>query len=205
MGVPIWGEAPALRQHAANPSSDGVMMRSKLSPALPLLFASLVAGCSGVGTSMTRVGRMGQNQGFEIPAPEQTVQQAAADVLNGHGYNVTVKPDPENGAEGAGLIVIGQKETSYTGAAVEGASTGPSPQMNTRDLVDVYLSKKWQMGSDVAKPGVTLVQVVGGSYLRKDAGSNEVETPMDGPAADLLRDEIERRVTAIQADKAAVN
>jgi hypothetical protein len=165
--------------------------------------AGLVAGCSGIGTSMTRMGRMGKNRGYEMAVGEHTVQQAAIAVLTARGYEVSVKPDPESGAEGAGLIVIGERKTQYSGAAVQGSMADVPTQMNTRDLVDVYLSKKWQMDNDLAAPNTTLVDIVGGSYLSKAPSVDENETPLTDAQISLLRDDIERHATAIQADKAA--
>lgn len=179
------------------------MAISKPHPALLTVLILIASGCSSVGTSMTQIGRVGKNRGYEIQAGELTVQQAAIAVLTVHGYDVSVKADPENGAEGAGVIVIGQRKVDYKGAPVEGTMAGESAQLDTRDLVDVYLSKKWQMGSDVAAPGITLIDIVGGNYVRKDAGADEVETPITAESIALLRDEIERRVNAIRADKAA--
>ncbi len=46
-----------------------------------LVLAALIAGCSGMGTTLDKVGRMGQNKGYEIAAELPTVQQAALDVL----------------------------------------------------------------------------------------------------------------------------
>jgi hypothetical protein len=174
---------------------------------LPALFllAALAAGCSGMGTTMTRVGRMGQNKGYEIGSEMPLVQQASLDVLKARGYETSVKADPENGAEGAGQIVIGQRVVKYSAAAGAVAPASEAPkEMNTRDLVNVYLSKKWQMGSNVAAPGITLVDIVGGSYLRKTAGGTEVETPLTDAYIALMRDEIERNVSAARAVKALV-
>jgi len=160
---------------------------------LPLL-AVLTAGCSGMGTRMTKVGRMGQNRGYEIAAEQPAVQRATLLVLQARGYETSTKPDPENGAEGAGVIVIGQKTAKYS-AEPGGAETAPA-QMDTRELVNVYLSKKWQLSSSQAAPNITLVDIVGGSYLRKAPSVDEVETPLTKPFMALLRDDIERRVQA---------
>jgi hypothetical protein len=170
---------------------------------LPLV-AGLLAACSGMGTTMTKVGRLGQNKGYEVAAEMSAVQQAAVDVLKARGYDVSIKLDPENGAEGAGLIVIGQRIVKYSAApgAVPAASEAPK-QMDTRDLVDVYLSKKWQMSSNLGVPNITLVDIVGGAYLRMAPGGAEAETPQTPAYIALLRDEIERGVTAGRAVKAA--
>jgi hypothetical protein len=159
-----------------------------------LLLAGLTAGCSGMHTAMTKVGRMGQNQGYEVSANLLVVQQATLEVLKAHGYETSVKADPESGAEAAGVIVIGQSSTKYdakpsaTGIAVE-----TSKQMAVRDLVDIYLSKKWQLGSDKAAPDLTLVDIAGGSYLRKSPAADEVKTPLTKEFITLLRGEIERK------------
>ncbi|HXC64312.1 MAG TPA: hypothetical protein VNZ67_08135 [bacterium] len=161
-----------------------------------LLIAAFGAGCSGMGTSMSRVGRMGQNKGYEIPADMPVVQSSAMAVLKTRGYEVSVKPDPDSGAENAGQVVIGQRITNYA-AVPGGTASGVSApaQMGTRDLVNVYLSKKWQMGNDRAAINVTLVNIVGGSYLRKSAGGTEVETELTSAAIEELRDQIERSVS----------
>jgi hypothetical protein len=147
--------------------------------------------------------RTDKNSGYEMADRESTVEQAATEVLTAQGYAVTVKADPANGPEGAGLIVIGQRKVDYSGAPAQGTMVDQPAQMTTRDLVDVYLSKKWQMGSDLAVPGVTLVDIVGGSYLSKAPSPDEVETPLTNDAIAALRDNIERHATAIRADKAA--
>jgi hypothetical protein len=69
--------------------------------------------------------------------------------------------------------------------------------------VDVYLSKKWQMDSDLAAPNTTLVDIVGGSYLSKAPSVDENETPLTDAQISLLRDDIERHAVSIQADRAA--
>ena len=168
-----------------------------------LLLAALCAGCSGMGTSLSRVGRMNQNKGYEVPADLPVVQKSSTQVLAARGYEVSVKPDPESSAEGAGQIVIGQRVTNYA-AVPGGTASGVSApaQMGTRDLVDIYLSKKWQMGDDRAAINVTLVNIVGGSYLKKAAGA-EVETPLSPAFIEQLRDEIERSVSASRLAKPA--
>jgi hypothetical protein len=161
-----------------------------------LLIAAFGAGCSGMGTSMSRVGRMGQNKGYEIPADLPVVETSAMDVLKTRGYDVSVKADPDSGAENAGQVVIGQRITNYNSVPGGTASGVSAPaQMGTRDLVDVYLSKKWQMGDDRAAINVTLVNIVGGSYLRKSAGGVEVETELSKASIEELRDQIERSVS----------
>jgi len=170
---------------------------------LVLLGACLLSGCSGMGTTMSRVGRMGSNQGYEIQAGESTVKDAAEKVLKARGYEVSFKPDPQHGAEGAGLIVIGQRKADYHSVPDPAAPTAPATTMGTRELVDVYLQKKWQMGSDLAAPGITLVDIVGGSYLRRSADADEQETPLTDSFKSLLRDEIVRQAQAMRADKAA--
>jgi hypothetical protein len=172
------------------------MQHSKFYLAPWLLVAAFGAGCSGMGTSMSRVNRMGQNKGYEIPADLPVVETSAMGVLKTRGYDVSVKPDPDSGAENAGQVVIGQRITNYA-AVPGGTASGVSApaQMGTRDLVDVYLSKKWRMGDDQAAINVTLVNIVGGSYLRKSAGGTEVETLLTKEAIEQLRDEIERSVS----------
>lgn len=154
-----------------------------------------LAGCSGMGTTMTKMGRLGQNRGYEMTAELPVVQGAAAEVLKAHGYETSVKADPENGAEGAGQIVIGQRVAKYSATPGSVGSEAPK-QMDTRDLVNVYISKKWQMGSNLAVPKLTLVDIVGSSYLRKAPGGTEEETPLTSAFIALLRDEIERNVAA---------
>jgi hypothetical protein len=172
-----------------------------------LLIAAFGAGCSGMGTSMSRVGRMSQNKGYEIPADLPVVETASMAVLKARGYDVSVKPDPDSGAENAGQVVIGQRITNYAsvpGGTAEGVSA--PAQMGTRDLVNVYLSKKWQMGDDRAAINVTLVNIVGGSYLRKSASGTEVETELTKESVEQLRDEIERSVSdSRRAKPAAMN
>jgi hypothetical protein len=160
---------------------------------LLLLSPLLIAGCSGFGTSMSKMGRLQQNKGYEVDAELPVVQRAAMDVLRTRGYIVSLKPDPDNGAEGAGQIVIGEKSERYTAAAGSG-DTG-TQAMDTRSLVDVYVSKKWQMDSDLGAPNITLVEIVGGKYLRKEPAA-EVETPLGDDFISMLRDEIERAVEA---------
>ena len=162
----------------------------------PLFLIAAFSGCSGMGTSMHRVGRMGQNKGYEIPADMPVVETSAMDVLKTRGYDVSVKADPDSGAENAGQVVIGQRITNYASVPGGTASGVSAPaQMGTRDLVDVYLSKKWQMGDDRAAINVTLVNIVGGSYLRKSAGGVEVETELSQASIEELRDQIERSVS----------
>ncbi|HTB34259.1 MAG TPA: hypothetical protein VNZ54_08515 [bacterium] len=172
-----------------------------------LLVAAFGAGCSGMGTSMSRVGRMGRNKGYEIPADLPVVETSAMAVLKTRGYDVSVKADPDSGAENAGQVVIGQRITNYAavpGGTAEGVSA--PAQMGTRDLVDVYLSKKWEMGDDRAAINVTLVNIVGGSYLRKSAGGVEVETELTKDSIEELRGEIERSVSdSRRAKPAAMN
>ena len=162
---------------------------------LPLL-AGALAGCSGMGTTMTHVGRLGQNKGYEIPAELPMVQQASLDVLKARGYEVSVKADPTSGAEGAGQVVIGQRIVKYSAAPGSTVLASSSAQMDTRDLVDVYLSKKWRVTDNLAVPNVTLVDIVGGSYLKKGNSAEEVETPLTSDFVALLRDEIERKVNS---------
>jgi hypothetical protein len=171
---------------------------------LALWLAVFTAGCSGVGTTMTKVGRLTNNRGYEIAAELPVVQKAAMEVLKARGYETSVKADPENGPEGAGQIVIGQRVVKYS-AQPGSAAGGETPkQMDTRDLVNVYLAKKWQVKSSLGVPNVTLVDIVGGSYLRRSASGEEEETPLTKPYVSLLRDEIERNVAAASAIKAAV-
>jgi hypothetical protein len=160
-----------------------------------LVLAALLAGCSGMGTTMSKVGRMGKNRGYEIAAELPIVQQAALDVLKARGYDVSLKPDPDNGAEGAGQIAIGQRIVKYS-PPVGAAPTAPEvpKQMDTRDLVDIYLSKKWQMGSDQGALNITLVDIVGGNYLRLAPGGTEEEVPLTSDYIAALRNEIERKV-----------
>jgi hypothetical protein len=177
------------------------MIASKRSFSL-LLLAGTLAGCSGMGTTMTKVGRLGQNKGYEVASEMPAVQTASLAVLKARGYEVSVKADPENGAEGAGVIVIGQRVVKYSSApgSVPAASEAPK-QMDTRDLVNVYLSKKWQMSSNLGVPNITLVDIVGSAYLRMAPGGSEKEVPQTPAYVALLRDEIERKVIA---DRSAV-
>ena len=166
-------------------------------PIIPLLLvASFGAGCSGMNTSLSRVSRMGQNKGYEIPADMPIVETSTMAVLKTRGYDVSVKADPDSGAENAGQLVIGQRITNYTsvpGGTAQGVSA--PAELGTRELVDVYLSKKWQISDDRAAINVTLINIVGGSYLRKSAGGAEVETELTKAAIEELRDQIERSVS----------
>jgi hypothetical protein len=178
------------------------MLASKRAFTPLLLIAAFSAGCSGMDTSMSRVGRMGQNKGYEIPADMPVVETSSMSVLKARGYDVSVKPDPDSGAENAGQVVIGQRITNYAavpGGTAEGVSA--PAQMGTRDLVNVYLSKKWQLGNDRAAINVTLVNIVGGNYLRKSAGGTEVETELSKAFIEELRDEIERSVSDSRSAK----
>ena len=166
---------------------------------LGLCLAGALAGCSGMGTTMSRVNRLGQNKGYEIPAELPMVQQASIDVLKARGYEVSVKADPSNGAEAAGQVVIGQRIVKYSAAAGAPVLTSASTQMDTRDLVDVYVSKKWRVSDNQAVLNVTLVDIVGGSYLKKGNSADEVETPLSSEFITLLRDEIERKVNAARS------
>lgn len=166
-----------------------------------VLALSVVAGCSGMGTTMTKVGRLGQNTGYEIAAELPVVQQAAIDVMKARGYEVSVKADPESGAEGAGQIVIAQRTAKYEAQPQAQALTStpkPAKELGLRDLVDIYLSKKWHMGDNLGVANITLVQVQGSSYLSKSPGGLEEETPRDKAFLDLVRDEIERKVALVR-------
>ncbi len=73
---------------------------------------------------------------------------------------------------------IGQRIVKYSPPSATAPTAAEVPkQMDTRDLVDIYLSKKWQMGSDEGAPNITLVDIVGGNYLRLAPGGVEQETP----------------------------
>jgi hypothetical protein len=167
-----------------------------------LTTAALLASCSGMGTTMSKVERMGKNKGYEIAAELPVVQQASLDVLKARGYDVSLKPDPDNGAEGAGQIAIGQRIVKYSPpvGAVPTAAEVPK-QMDTRDLVDIYLSKKWQMGSDQGAPNITLVDIVGGNYLRLAPNAAEQEIPLTSDYIAALRNEIERKVDEARSAK----
>lgn len=155
-----------------------------------------------MGTTMTRVGRLGQNKGYEMRAELPAVRQAAVDVLSARGYEVSIKPDPGNGPDGAGEVVIAERAVAYSAAAGAPVSRVPA-KMDTRDLINVFVSKKWRVSDNKPVLGVTLVEIVGGSYLRQGADSEEVETPMTDESVALLRDEIERRVSAVGDGKGA--
>lgn len=172
------------------------MKRSGLRVYQLALSACLISGCSGIDTSIDKMGRLRQNRGYEVAAELPVVQRAAIEVLKARGYDVGVKADPGDGAEGAGQIVIGQKAQRYS-AAPSGATEGVSgtQAMDTRSLVDIYVFKKWQMGSDLGAPNITLVDIVGGNYLRKEP-ADEVESPLKADFISMLRDEIERAVDA---------
>jgi hypothetical protein len=172
------------------------MNRTGFCVSLLALSPCFIAGCSGFGTSIDKMGRLRQNHGYEVAAELPVVQQAAIDVLKARGYDVQVKADPGDGAEGAGQIVIGQKTQHYS-AAPSGATEGVTgtQAMDTRSLVDIYVFKKWQLGSDLGAPNITLVDIVGGNYLRKEP-ADEVETPLKKEFISMLRDEIERAVDA---------
>jgi hypothetical protein len=173
------------------------MTRARHLATLTVLASAFFSGCSGMGTSMTKVGRLTHNKGYEIASELPMVQQAALDVLKARGYDVSVKADPESGPERAGQIVIAQRIVKYS------ATTGDK-QMDTRDLIDVYLYKKWQLSDNNGVPNLTLVDIVGGNYLRKTAGGEEVETPLTADFIALLRDDIERSVNAAKNVKAVV-
>lgn len=160
----------------------------------PLLAISF-AGCSGFGTTMSHVGRLEDNKGYELASELPMVQQATMDVLKARGYEVSVKAEPENGPERAGQCVIGNRVTQYS-------ASNSDKQMDTRKLIDVYLSKKWHLGDNKGVDNVTLVDIVGGNYLRKSAGAAEVETPLTDAFIALLRDDIERSVDAAKNKKA---
>jgi len=177
------------------------MNRAARWTALMLALPGLTA-CSGLGTAFSKAGRMRQNRGYEVSAVLPLVQQAAMAVLKGHGYEVSVKPDPTNGAESAGMIVIGQRLIRYD--AVPDAARQAQPQpLQTRDLVDVYVSKKWQFSSDQGAPDLTLVDIVGGSYLLKAPGAAEEERPLTPAFIGELRSELERGVDALRGAQAA--
>jgi hypothetical protein len=157
-----------------------------------LISAGALTACSGFGTAMTHVGRLRQNKGYEMKAELPAVEAAATAVLKARGYDVSVKPDAENGAEGAGRIVIGQSIVKDK-ASPEAAAAAVAPaHLGTRDLVDVYLSKKWQLSDNQAVPNVTLVEIVGSEYVRVGNSADEVETPHTKESMALLRDDIER-------------
>lgn len=157
-----------------------------------LFAAGALTACSGMGTTMTHVGRLSQNKGYEMKAELHAVQAAALTVLKARGYDVSIKADPQSGAEGAGVIVIGQSIVKYSASPAAAAAAAAPAQMGTRDLVDVYLSKKWQMGDNKAVPMITLVEIVGSTYVRAGNAPEEVETPHAKEVNALLRDDIER-------------
>lgn len=163
---------------------------------LGLLAITTLSACSGMGTTMTRVGRLGENRGYEISAELPLVQQATLDVLKTRGYEVSVKPQPANGPGGAGQVVIGQRTVKYSAAPGSAVLASASSRMDTRDLVDVYLSKKWRVSDNLPVLNITLVDIVGSSYLKKGDSAEEVETPVDKEFVAQLRDEIERKVNA---------
>jgi|GEM_PF-2177299 len=176
---------------------------------LLLIAASALSGCSGMGTTMTKMGRLEKNQGYQMAADLSVVRAAAVDVLRARGYDVSVQADPESGAEGAGVVVVGQLKTIFNAVvdsqAVNRTAQGAAQrQMETRILIDVYLSKKWQMSSELGVPNVTLVQFAGGDYLRKSADVGEEETSLKSDFTDFLRDQIERAVNASRDGKERV-
>ena len=169
-------------------------MKQSIRWAAVLLALPLFTGaCSGLGTSFSKMGRLRQNKGYEVAADLPIVLKAAVGVLQAHGYQVSQKADPSNGAESAGLIVIGERLIKYD-AAPDPARAGAALPLQTRDLVDVYLSKKWQFSSSDAAPNITLVEIVGGSYLRKSPAGTEEERPLTPAFVAELRGEIEHAV-----------
>lgn len=171
-------------------------MQSIIKTIVGVAFVGTLTACSGMGTTMSRVGRLTENKGYEVQAELPIVQAASLAVLKDRGYEVSVKADPKSGAERAGQIVIGQRIVKYSAPAGATVLASASTQMDTRDLVDVYLSKKWRVSDNQAVLNITLVEIVGGSFLKKGPGAEEVETPLSSEFIADLRNEIERKVDA---------
>jgi hypothetical protein len=178
------------------------MKKTAIQPLHLLLLAGLISGCSGLDTSMTRMDRMHHNQGFQITADLSVVQRASMAVLTARGYQVSVKADPDHGAEEAGQIVIGERETTLdaTGSAADGnadaatSAWAAGQKTDIKDLVNVYLSEKWQLDSDRGAPNMTLVNIVGGVYTQAATDPMPKEKELTRADKEALCYEIQHRV-----------
>jgi hypothetical protein len=182
--------------------------------ALAGLMLALAAVLSGCGEDI-RAERERENAGDVLRGDLTVAIRSAEQVLSSMGYQVDRKPTYK-GPDQAGVEITGDHEQDVKvdeagqavaknvlfgvlGAASVGTITTPSAghvPVSKGEIIQVYLSRRWDGAYDKAQPDVTTAMVRGNTYTRDLKGKYYDKQDLDALRMDQLRDKIQASIVA---------